>query len=559
MSTTLLPNSILQSGRYKVLSVLGQGGFGITYLGIQSGLERRVAIKEFYMKEFCDRDPENSRVTIGSEGARQMVERFREKFVNEARKLARLNHPHIVRVIDVFEENDTAYYVMEYAEGGSLSQKVKSAGALPVPVAVTYALEVASALDYIHEQRMNHLDIKPGNIMLNEKGETVVIDFGMSKHYDATTGSETSTTPVGISDGYAPMEQYRPGGVGEFSPQTDVYALGATLFFLITGQKPPTASDVNEDGLPVEKLTGRHASTQLIEAITRAMAPRKKERFATAKDFQSALESCTLVDPDEVEEVTVVNVQEVELRTREEAAREEAERRAREEAARKEAERKAHEEAARKEAERKAREEAERKESERKAREEAARKEAERKQPVQPAAEKEGGMGKILLGIGVAAAIGVGSYFFFSRGSEPQKDASEVTVEPEVLKVENQPVALDHGHVSKRTFVYTGEVDANGQPQGEGEAVYPKTKDCSECTFTGTFANGLPSIGDLVFTSGAKYHGTFDAEGCYNKGELTDSEGYVFKGSFKDGNPYTGTWYDPNGDVDGVLRDGKEA
>lgn len=559
MSTTLLPNSILQGGRYKVLSVLGQGGFGITYLGIQSGLERRVAIKEFYMKEFCDRDAENSRVTIGSEGARQMVERFREKFVNEARKLARLNHPHIVRVIDVFEENDTAYYVMEYAEGGSLSQKVKSAGALPVPVAVTYAREVASALDYIHEQRMNHLDIKPGNIMLNEKGETVVIDFGMSKHYDATTGSETSTTPVGISDGYAPMEQYRPGGVGEFSPQTDVYALGATLFFLITGTKPPTASDVNEDGLPVNLLKARNAPEKLIETITMAMQPRKKDRYATAKEFLTAIENSMRIPEIVDDEVTVVDVQEMERQTREEAARKEAERKAREEAARKETERKAREEAARKEAERKAREEAVRKETERKAREETARKEAERKQPVQPAATEKGGMGKILLGIGVAAAIGVGAYFVLSQDSEPQKGTSEVMAQPEVQKVENQAFALDHGHNSKRTFVYTGEVDANGQPQGEGQAVYPQTKECSECTFTGSFANGLPSSGDLVFTSGAKYHGTFDAEGCYNKGELTDSEGYVFKGSFKDGNPYTGTWYAPNGDVDGVLRDGKEA
>lgn len=546
MSTTLLPNSILQGGRYKVLSVLGQGGFGITYLGIQSGLERRVAIKEFYMKEFCDRDAENSRVTIGSEGARQMVERFREKFVNEARKLARLNHPHIVRVIDVFEENDTAYYVMEYAEGGSLSQKVKSAGALPVPVAVTYAREVASALDYIHEQRMNHLDIKPGNIMLNEKGETVVIDFGMSKHYDATTGSETSTTPVGISDGYAPMEQYRPGGVGEFSPQTDVYALGATLFFLITGTKPPTASDVNEDGLPVNLLKAHNAPEKLIETITMAMQPRKKDRYATAKEFLTALENSMRIPEIVDDEVTVVDVQEMERQTREEAARMEAERKAREEVARKEAERKAREEAVRKEAERKAREEA-------------ARKEAERKQPVQPAATEKGGMGKILLGIGVAAAIGVGAYFVLSQDSEPQKGTSEVMAQPEVQKVENQAFALDHGHNSKRTFVYTGEVDANGQPQGEGQAVYPQTKECSECTFTGTFANGLPSSGDLVFTSGAKYHGTFDAEGCYNKGELTDSEGYVFKGTFKEGNPYTGTWYAPNGDVDGVLRDGKEA
>ena len=100
---------------------------------------------------------------------------------------------------------------------------------------------------------MNHLDVKPANIMLNEKDEAVLIDFGLSKQYDAVTGNQTSTTPVGISDGYAPMEQYKPGGVCEFSPQTDIYSLGATFFKLLTGTTPPSASDVNEDGVPVNE------------------------------------------------------------------------------------------------------------------------------------------------------------------------------------------------------------------------------------------------------------------------------------------------------------------
>lgn len=281
----LQTNSILQGGRYKVLSTLGQGGFGITYLAIQSGLERQVAIKEFFMKELCDRDESTSHVTLGTQSSRATVERFREKFLKEARNIAKLNHPNIVRIIDVFEENETAYYVMEYVANGSLADKVKQSGYLPETVATRYIVQIADALAYIHKQKMTHLDVKPANIMIGKEGEAVLIDFGLSKQYDASTGNQTSTTPVGISEGYAPMEQYRPGGVGEFSPQTDVYALGATYYKLLTGETPPNASDIMEDGLPIETLKAKNVSQVSINAITGAMQPRKRDRIADVVSF----------------------------------------------------------------------------------------------------------------------------------------------------------------------------------------------------------------------------------------------------------------------------------
>ena len=193
--------STLQGGKYKITDILGQGGFGITYLAIQSGLERKVAVKEFFMKELCERDGTTSHVTIGTEGSRETVNRFREKFLKEARHIAKFNHPNIVRVIDVFDENATSYYVMEYIGNGSLSDKVKQKGCLSEDVATRYILEVAAALDYIHGQKMNHLDVRPGNIMLNETDDCVLIDFGLSKQYDDATEKQTSTTPVGISEG----------------------------------------------------------------------------------------------------------------------------------------------------------------------------------------------------------------------------------------------------------------------------------------------------------------------------------------------------------------------
>ena len=286
----LQTNTLLQGGRYKIIRALGQGGFGITYLALQSGLERQVAVKEFFMKELCERDESTSHVTLGTAGVREQVNRFREKFLKEARNIAKLNHPNIVRIIDVFEENGTAYYVMDYEEGGSLADKLKSQGYFSEKVATRYIKQLAAALDYIHQRKMNHLDIKPANIMLNENDEAVLIDFGLAKQYDAITGGQTSTTPVGISEGYAPMEQYKQGGVGEFTPETDIYALGATFFKMLTGKTPPSASDVMEDGAPVEELKKKGVSQNIIDLISHAMESRKKDRIHSAAEFLKGLE-----------------------------------------------------------------------------------------------------------------------------------------------------------------------------------------------------------------------------------------------------------------------------
>ncbi len=291
MSNALKSGSLLQGGRYKILDVLGQGGFGITYMAEQTGLDRTVAIKEFFMSGMCSRDVGTSYVTLGVDSGYEFVMRFREKFLKEARNIARFNHPNIVRIIDVFEENGTAYYVMEYAPCGSLSDRVRKEGYLSEPVATRYIKQIASALDYIHRQNVNHLDVKPGNIMLNEKDETVLIDFGLAKQYDAESGGQTSTTPVGISEGYAPMEQYMQGGVAEFSPETDVYALGATLFKLLTGKTPPNASYMQNFGLPKDDLKKNSVSLATIYAISKAMQGKKDDRFSSATDFAAALPS----------------------------------------------------------------------------------------------------------------------------------------------------------------------------------------------------------------------------------------------------------------------------
>ena len=308
----LKTGTTLQGGKYKIISVLGQGGFGITYLAEQTMLERKVAIKEFFMKDFCERSEETSHITLGTESSRETANRFRDKFLKEARNIAKFDHPGIVRIYDIFEENGTAYYVMDYIAGESLGDMIKRRGSIPEVEATRYIIQAAEALAYIHERKMNHLDIKPANIMINRKNESVLIDFGLSKQYDAG-GQQTSTTPVGISEGYAPMEQYKKGGVGEFSPQTDIYALGATFYKLLTGKTPPSASDVYEDGVPVDELKTKGVSQNAINVICNAMKSRKKERTQSASLFIAGLKGTMPPIPkpapiQEDDEETVVNV-----------------------------------------------------------------------------------------------------------------------------------------------------------------------------------------------------------------------------------------------------------
>ena len=294
MNTQYLSSeSSLQGGRYRIVRMLGSGGFGITYLGTQTGLERNIVIKEFFMTDYCLRDEYSNLITVPTVSNVEFVERFKDKFLKEARHIAQLKHPNIVNIIDVFEENGTAYYVMDFIEGGSLAEKVQSEGSLPENVAKRYILQIADALNYIHQRYMNHLDVKPGNIMLSRNDNAILIDFGLSKQYDSQTGHQTSTTPVGISHGYAPMEQYKEGGVSEFSPETDIYSLGATLYYLLTGARPPVSQEINEDGLPLDQLKAKNISWPTISAIINAMKPRKKERTHDINTFIAELNAGT--------------------------------------------------------------------------------------------------------------------------------------------------------------------------------------------------------------------------------------------------------------------------
>ena len=263
----LKAGAILQNGRYRIISTLGKGGFGITYLAEHTQLRYNVCIKEFFPTTFYRRGEDSSALTIKDVDNTEIMRHFKEKFLKEARTLISMNQRNIVRVIDSFEENDTAYYVMEYIDGETLQVKILR-GALPEALARKYAEQVADALEYIHSHNTLHLDIKPQNIMVRPDDSVVVIDFGLSKHYDDKTGKETTTAVGAYSDGYAPMEQYIGSGIHDFSPETDIYSLGATLFAMVMGKRPPKANEIDKYGLP--KLPS-HLSQSMRNAIRHSM------------------------------------------------------------------------------------------------------------------------------------------------------------------------------------------------------------------------------------------------------------------------------------------------
>ena len=291
----LQPNTTLQGGKYKIVRVLGQGGFGITYLATQTSLQRKVAIKEFFMKDFCSRDSHTMYMQSFTVESAKQVEQYRKKFFKEAGNLSRLHHPNIISVIDVFEENGTVYYSMPYYSGGSLQEYVDAHGALSESEAMKLVKQIAKALKYMHEEHhICHFDVKPANIMLDEKGNAILIDFGISKNYDAQ-GHETSMTPIGLSEGYAPIEQYQQN-VEEFSPVSDVYALGATLYFLLHGKRPVSAVH-RASGTAL--LMSKNLSPEIKNVINASMKLIKRERANSVDVFLGVVDNdseSTIID-----------------------------------------------------------------------------------------------------------------------------------------------------------------------------------------------------------------------------------------------------------------------
>ena len=277
----LQPNTTLQGGKYRIERVLGQGGFGNTYVGYNTEFEETVAIKEFFMKGVTERDETTCVVSVSNADNVQQFEEQREKFKKEALRIRKLDNPHIVKVHDLFEENGTTYYVMDFVEGENLSQRLKRTGKPMAERKVREIfLQLLDALKAVHDAGMWHLDIKPANIMLDKNGNVKLIDFGASKQLNAQKGGATTSTAISYTNGYAPREQMEQN-YDKFGPWTDIYALGATLYNLLTNKRPPMPSDIDDDisedkhnALPFPATT----STEMKKLVVRMMQTNRMKR-----------------------------------------------------------------------------------------------------------------------------------------------------------------------------------------------------------------------------------------------------------------------------------------
>ena len=283
---TVLPQGTILHGTscsYTIIKMLGQGTFGITYLASTSYGES-VAVKEFFMREINGRN--GSSVTSGNK--KGMVDYYRKKFVREAGNLSKLHHPNIISVREAWAENDTVYYSMEYLDGGSLDDLILSEGGLTEADALRYTREMATALMFMHNNKMLHLDLKPSNVMLKH-GHAVLIDFGYAKQYAADGLPESSATIGKGTLGYAPIEQNNPNEWKDFPVTMDIYALGATMFKMLTGHTPPEASEVLNNGFPYGEMQACGIDPAITKVVSVAMAPLKKDRIPTVDVFVEML------------------------------------------------------------------------------------------------------------------------------------------------------------------------------------------------------------------------------------------------------------------------------
>ena len=276
---------------YRIQAVLGQGGFGITYRAFDTNLERIVAIKEYLPTGVAVRERNQKLHPISDEAEEHYRWGF-ERFVAEARVLARFNHPNIVRVLNVFEANNTAYIVMEYEAGRSLMALVRQGVEYGETAALDLAAALMSGLEQVHDAGFVHRDVKPGNILVSEDSPPVLIDFGSARF--AMSGKTQLLTAV-VSPGYAPYEQYE--GTGERQgPWTDIYGLGATLYVLVSrGKRPVDAigrgnarlNGKDDPYVPALSVGKRRYSARFLRAIDAALAFASDDRPQSVAEWRT--------------------------------------------------------------------------------------------------------------------------------------------------------------------------------------------------------------------------------------------------------------------------------
>lgn len=269
----------LCDGKYTIEAKIGEGGFGITYKAIQNGLNRVVCIKEYFPAGKCTRATKKNTVFVQGT-SEQVFEKYRQAFVREAKMLATLHHPNIVEVLDVFDENNTSYMVMSFVKGKSLQQIVETRGKLPYPETVNYIAQITNAVGYIHDHHILHRDIKPDNIMITADFKAILIDFGSAREFEQ---DKTQVHTSMLTHGYAPTEQYTANS--RKGSYTDIYAIGATFYFVLTGKVPMESAARLTEQMPSPKDLVPEIPEEANRTILKAMQLKAENRHQTVHEF----------------------------------------------------------------------------------------------------------------------------------------------------------------------------------------------------------------------------------------------------------------------------------
>lgn len=506
----MLPvGSLLAGGKYRIDWYLSSGGFGNTYVATNMAFNERVAIKELFIKGVCGRCTGSTDISISLSENQRAFPAHQEKFRKEARRLRKLSNPHIVKVHDLFDENATSYYVMDLVDGESLAARLKRT---KTPLSETELMQilpqVLDALECVHNEGIWHLDLKPGNIMVDPQGNVQLIDFGASKQLKNANGESLSTSSVmAYTQGYAPSEQIEQN-IDKFGPWTDLYALGATLYNLLTMQQPPSPSDIAEDAVGALKMP-KNLSKKTKDLIFWMMKTSRKMRPQSVADVRQFLEE---KEPEEAAPNTASDDGDTVLPGHGKPGG-----------------------------------------SNGKNKPPAPKPPKNTKPPV-------GGnvLKKIAIVAGTMAFLVV--VIVLSVKSCDGTFGGAVDAVDTTAYVENQSVTVAVGPDNMRQYLYSGPVQGE-LPNGEGTARFAKYGSIPAATYEGQFVDGVcednSGNATLTFDSGEKYIGTFQ-NGYYQNGRYIYPDGMFFEGTFQDGNPYNGKWYKSDGSVDGTVVNGKE-
>ena len=494
----LQKNITLQGGKYKIERLLGQGGFGNTYSGYNTTFDERVAIKEFFMQGVNKRDDSTGDVSVSLMENVHQFEEQREKFKKEALRIRKLNNPHIIKVHDLFEENGTVYYVMDYVDGENLAERLKRNGKPMSMQEVEIILpQILDALKTVHEASIWHLDLKPANIMIDKSGNVTLIDFGASKQLNVQKGGATTSTAISYTNGYAPREQMEQN-YDKFGPWTDFYSLGATLYTLLSNKRPSLPTDIDDDvtedkhiALP---LPSNVVNSKIHRIILWMMSTNRNLRPQCVEDILAKLEEKDNVVQDSIDEETLVATPK------------------------------------------------EGKESIDDNQGQIVIKESHshsiQNKPDISNSKKPFWFFCGFFGILIVGAISTLIYSVQQPANPIEFVDEKKDSVPDVLDVSNFPVKSTLGE-----YKYTGPIDAQERPHGFGEAKFTDGR-----KYKGYFIKGVLSGQNSYFRypNGDVFEGTFKDNSFYEGKYTIAEDGSYFSGTFKNGQPYKGTWYDKN-------------